>query len=260
MYDFYIDRMQLPIAPSKLQLKVNNGNKTIDLMNIGEVNLLKNPKLSDISFEFRLISRGMYQQSEVSAEDYLSKLESLKLNKMPFRFIVTRKGDVGFKYDTNMLVSLESYTITEDANEGSDIFVSVNLKQYKEFGVTTIKEVQQLQPPKPPKQSSKPPSKKKEKITIKQSKKRPHKSPPKAITVKPGESVYIAHKKATGTAKDYREMMVQNRTKKPFHSGKLPKKFKNVTLRKLDIQKKVPLTSVLLGIEKAPWEKNRGSR
>ncbi len=260
MYVFYIDRMQLPIAPAKLQLKVNNGNKTIDLMNIGEVNLLKMPKLSDISFEFRLISRGIYQEAESSAEAYLSKLESLKISKEPFRFIVTRKGVVGFEHDTNMLASLESYTITEDANEGSDIFVSVNLKQYKEFGVTTIKEVRQVQPPQPPKQSTKTPTKKKEQVTVKKSKNRPQKSQPKVIPIKPGESLYVAHKKAAGTAREYRAMLAQNGVKKPFFFGIKPKKLKNVDVHKIKTPKKVDPIDVLLGLERAPWQKNGGSR
>ncbi len=40
-YLCYMDKMLLPIAPSKLQLKVNNQNKTLTLINEGEINILK---------------------------------------------------------------------------------------------------------------------------------------------------------------------------------------------------------------------------
>ncbi len=40
-YDFYLDGVQLPITPGKLEVKVTNKNKTIDLINVGEVNILK---------------------------------------------------------------------------------------------------------------------------------------------------------------------------------------------------------------------------
>ena len=31
-YDFYLDKCLLPIAPSKLAIKINNTNKTITMM------------------------------------------------------------------------------------------------------------------------------------------------------------------------------------------------------------------------------------
>ncbi len=40
-YDFYLDGVQLPIPPPKLEVKVTNKNKTVDLINTGEVNILK---------------------------------------------------------------------------------------------------------------------------------------------------------------------------------------------------------------------------
>jgi len=50
MYDVYLDTMLLPVTPSKIQVKIKNQNKTITLMNDGEINLLKMAGLSDISF------------------------------------------------------------------------------------------------------------------------------------------------------------------------------------------------------------------
>ena len=34
-YDFYVNDVPLPIAPSKLEIKIKNQNKTINLMNDG---------------------------------------------------------------------------------------------------------------------------------------------------------------------------------------------------------------------------------
>ena len=50
-YDFYLDKTLLPFAPGKLQIKIGNANKTVTLIDGGEVNLLKTPGLSDIEFE-----------------------------------------------------------------------------------------------------------------------------------------------------------------------------------------------------------------
>jgi nucleoid-associated protein YgaU len=41
-------------------------------------------------------------------------------------------------YDTNMRVSLEDYEIVEDAENGSDVTVSIKLKQYKKYGTKTV--------------------------------------------------------------------------------------------------------------------------
>lgn len=49
-YDFYMDAMLLPVAPSKLTISIDNKNKTLVLINDGEVNILKKPGLTDISF------------------------------------------------------------------------------------------------------------------------------------------------------------------------------------------------------------------
>lgn len=43
MYLFYLGNMMLPVTPEKLELKIANNNKTITLINDGEVNLLKRP-------------------------------------------------------------------------------------------------------------------------------------------------------------------------------------------------------------------------
>ncbi len=50
-YDFYLDKCLLPVAPQKLQVKVNNANSTLTLLNEGEINILKTPALTDIEFE-----------------------------------------------------------------------------------------------------------------------------------------------------------------------------------------------------------------
>jgi len=47
-YDFYLGKMLLPVPPEKLELKINSSNKTYQMMNQGEVNVLKTPGLTDI--------------------------------------------------------------------------------------------------------------------------------------------------------------------------------------------------------------------
>lgn len=141
-YHFYMGKMLCPVAPSKLQLKIANKNKTLTLINEGEVNILKQAGLTDVSFDLLLPNVkypfATYKSGFKNARYFLDELEKMKTDNKAFQFIVTRLFPNGkMLFDTNMKVSLESYEIKEDAKQGFDVVVSVKLKQYKEFGTKT---------------------------------------------------------------------------------------------------------------------------
>lgn len=50
MYEFYMDGVRLPVTPSALTIKISNQNKTINLINEGQVNVLKTPGLPRSAF------------------------------------------------------------------------------------------------------------------------------------------------------------------------------------------------------------------
>ena len=142
-YDFYLGECLLPIPPEKLQIKINNANKTLILINDGEINFLKTAKLSDVEFEC-LIPQiqypfAVYKSGYQNAAYFLNYFEKLKTEKKPFQFIVSRAMPSGKAlFSTNMTVSMENYTITEDARDGFDLKVKIKLKQYREFETKSI--------------------------------------------------------------------------------------------------------------------------
>ena len=141
-YHFYLDKMLCPVPPSKLQMKIKGQNKTLTLINEGEVNILKKAGLTDISFDLLLPNVkypfATYKSGFQNAQYYLEYLEKLKTGNEPFQFIVTRQfPNEVMLFDTNMKVSLEDYSITEDRKNGFDVVVSVKLKQYKDYGTKT---------------------------------------------------------------------------------------------------------------------------
>ncbi|HBH2690414.1 TPA: LysM peptidoglycan-binding domain-containing protein [Clostridioides difficile] len=139
-YDFYLDGVQLPIAPAKLEIKITNKNKTVDLINTGEVNILKKEGLSEISFEAEFthnklpFCRGTFRDVQF----FLSKLELLKTDCKPFQFIVSRQLGNKVLFNTNRKVSLEEYNIVEDAENGSDFKVAIKLKQYRDYSTKKL--------------------------------------------------------------------------------------------------------------------------
>lgn len=142
-YDFYLDRCLLPIAPGKLQISIKNENRTVKLINEGQVNLLKAAGLTDIEFECTIpqveYPFAVYPSGFRTAAYYLEYFEKLKTGQKPFQFIVTRKMPTGSPlYGTNIKVSMEDYRITEDAEDGFDVSVKIKLKQYREYGTKSV--------------------------------------------------------------------------------------------------------------------------
>lgn len=138
-YLFYIDNILLPVTPEKLEINIKNQNKTLNLINDGEVNILKQAGLSEISFNALLPNVSypfaVYNNGFQTAKYYLEKLEELKINQQPFQFIVTRElPNKATLFNTNIKVSIEDYDIVEDSKNGFDVTIKVNLKQYKDYG------------------------------------------------------------------------------------------------------------------------------
>lgn len=138
-YLFYLGSKLLPIAPSKLQVKIKNQNSTLTLINEGEINVLKQAGLTEVDFEILLPNVqypfATYNDGFQKAIYYLDILEELKTSQESFQFIITREFPSGSSlHSTNMTVSLEDYTITEQATQGFDVVVSISLKQYKSYG------------------------------------------------------------------------------------------------------------------------------
>lgn len=145
MYRFYLDKTLLPVAPSEMTMKINNKNETMQMINEGEINLLKSAGLTDVEFE-ALIPQQNYPFAQylngnfVRASIFLDTFERLKVSEEPFQLVVTRTApDNRQFFHTNLKVSMEEYTIKESRGEGTDLLVNIKLKQYKEFGTKTAK-------------------------------------------------------------------------------------------------------------------------
>lgn len=204
-YSFYLDGMLLPITPESLQIKIRNKNKTIVLLNEGEINFLKLPGLSEISFDL-LLPHTTYPFLSGSAETmdfYLSKLERLKTGKNHFQFIVSRVTAGGkLLFDTNMKVSLEEYEIQEDVlNLGQDVKVSIRLKQYRVYGTKTI-QIEQ------PKQAGELPQ-----ASVSQQRDATSAPQPKTYTVQKGDCLWNIAKKQLGDGAKYTEIAALNQDK-----------------------------------------------
>ncbi len=210
MYSVFLDGWQFPITPSKLNVSIKGKNKTLTLVNDGEINFLKTPGLTEIkSFDavFPMLSAypfSVYQNSFKPPEWYLSKLENIMLAKKPVQFVVSRVSPAGkLLFSTNLQVSLEDYEIKESATDGLDVTVSITLKQYKAFSTKIVAvTIEQARPGVNAKK------------TASVSNTRAATSAPKAktYTVKKGDSLWAITKRYTGNGARYNELYNANRS------------------------------------------------
>lgn len=142
-----------------------------------------------------------YDKGFKNASYFLDAFERLKTTKngkgnyLPFQFIVSRALPNGkVLFNTNIKVSLEDYKIVDDAKNGFDVTVDVNLKQYKPYGTKTV--------------SIKTAAKT---ATVKKS--RPAEKPPtkKTYTVVKGDSLWSIAQKMMGNGNRYPDLYKANK-------------------------------------------------
>ena len=203
-YTMYLDGVVMPITPSKVEIKISNQNKTLNLIDGAEINILKEPGLSKVSFELLLPNVSYpFAKGAQRADYYLSLFERLKTGKKSFQWILSRSMPKGKRlFDTNLTVGLEDYQITDDVDAGFDITVKVNLKQWKSYGTKTVT----IKPPPTPAE--------KPKVTVEPPPRETQTAPkPKTYTVQPGDCLWNIAKKHLGDGSRWPEIYNLNKDK-----------------------------------------------
>ncbi len=134
-YQCYLFGELMPETPGKLTVRIKGKNKTLELLNEGEINFLRTPGLTEITLPLTFPMLTAVRTPDY----YLRLLEKAKTARATTQFVMTRTTPDGrLLFDTNIRVSVEDYTVTENAANGLDVSVEVNLKQYRDFGLQTI--------------------------------------------------------------------------------------------------------------------------
>ena len=196
-YTCYLGGMEVP-TPAKLTVKIKGKNKTLVLLNEGEINFLRTPGLTEITVPLVLPMLGGVR----SPSAYLDMLEELKTGKRTTQFILVRSSPDGRTlYDTNMRVSVEDYNIVEDATKGLDVAVDVNLKQWRPYGTKTATVEQ--------------PAESGQAATVTVEKERDASTAPtaKTYTVKAGDSLWAIAAKYYGKGAEYSKIASANTDK-----------------------------------------------
>lgn len=139
MYNVFIGKVLLPIAPASITTSIGSNNKVYDLVNGDQTTVIKSAPLQDIKMEFILPTHkynfAVYKSAFIDASVFLSQFETMKTDKEPVQLIITRGGS-DF---SNLKVTLEDYSIEESTDQNGDFRVSVSLKEYKKPSLLTSK-------------------------------------------------------------------------------------------------------------------------
>lgn len=143
-YMFYMGNMLLPVTPSKVNVNYENANRTLTLIDEGQVNILKKPNLTNVEFTCEIPQVNhpycLYNSGFINAQVFLTYFEQLKINKKPFQFIIVRlRPNLIPMFYSNMKVTLEDWKVIEDAKEGFDLKIQISLKQYRHYGTKIVK-------------------------------------------------------------------------------------------------------------------------
>lgn len=204
-YKMYLGGVLMPITPSKVKVKINNQNETLTLISGEEINILKAAGLTDVSFDLLLpqVPYPFTNGGAQPADYYLSLFKRLKTAKEPFQWTLNREKPNGSRlFYTNLTVGMEDYQITDDAEEGFDITVTVSLKQYRHYGTKTVT----IQPAPTP--ATKPTA------TVEPPKRETSQAPKQSTyTVKSGDCLWNIAKKYLGDGSRYNEIYNLNKDK-----------------------------------------------
>ena len=144
-YHIYLGGLEFPVAPSTITTKINNKNKTYELINLSDINRIQPAGLREFKFDLLIPAVDKYSFAEYPngtfkhAIDYLVWLNMLKSETLVFPMVIARYGPTGYHFfDTRWDVTIEGYEVKEDYRQGYDHIVSLNLKEYKHYYTKTL--------------------------------------------------------------------------------------------------------------------------
>ncbi|MHB8075107.1 LysM peptidoglycan-binding domain-containing protein [Desulfosporosinus fructosivorans] len=135
------ESFQLPVMPGSLEIGDSANAKTYDIVALGEINVIKNPKLSEYGFS-SLFPAQRYPfvtvQTLLQPIEYVRFIIKWMASRQPIRFIFTSD-----RYDINTLASIESFDWKEVAGGAGDIDYDIKLKMYVPYAAKKVEISQQ---------------------------------------------------------------------------------------------------------------------
>lgn len=134
-FEFESEKAQLPVNPEQLKIVSSGNNKTTEIIKLGEINLIRQIKLREITIESffpihenfpYVLTKGKFK----GANYYLEFFQKIRDSKAPLRFIVSDSS-------VNMLAAIESFEWNQSGGD-LDVYYSLKLKEYVPYSAKKV--------------------------------------------------------------------------------------------------------------------------
>ena len=126
-----------PVNPEEITLCRDGNNETTEIVSLGEINMLKRPKLATLEFDSffpaskdasYILTKGDFRGPNF----YIDFIEAIRKARKPCRFIVS---------DTkiNLLCGVETFEYGVHAGPKGEIYYKLGLKEYQPYEVKEVK-------------------------------------------------------------------------------------------------------------------------
>ncbi|WP_010279850.1 LysM peptidoglycan-binding domain-containing protein [Paenibacillus senegalensis] len=192
---------QLPVNPPSIEVSRGGSSKSYSVLGLGEVNVIKEPELKQISIESffpAVTDTHLVVSSELLRPmEYVQKILKWMDKMRPIRFVYNAynpiRQDIREYNEINLAMSIEDFTWKEVAGTPGDIQYKLSLKEYVFYSAKKLyvdESSQQLEAEEPP---------------------RPvEREQPKTYALKPGEGLWRVAQKCLGDGSRYKEIQQLN--------------------------------------------------
>lgn len=179
---------RIPVNPPEIEVKEQGQGKTYTIVKLGEINIIKEPKLTEIRFESFFPAQRypfVVGQTLLEPSAYVNLLKKWLDERQVVRFVMT-----GSTVDINLPVSIEDFTWREKAGAVGDIEYELSLKRYVYHAPKKVVIQQQAN-----------------KVTVQKKQSRPNeKKPPRTYTLRPGDTLWGLAQRFLGSGTRWREI------------------------------------------------------
>lgn len=130
---------EIPVIPPRIEISDSGKSATYDVVQLGEINVIKDPSLSEYAFSsFFPVHRSPLVTTDqlLPPAEYVQYILKWHTTKRPIRFIF-----VGDTFSINTAASIKTFEWQEIAGSG-DIEYSLSLKHYRFFSAKKVDYVQ----------------------------------------------------------------------------------------------------------------------
>lgn len=130
-------RLTIPVNPEEIEDSMENNDKTYNVLGVGQIAVLKKPKLREISWKsfFPASDADPWVSDRArNPETYVEALQEAMDEQDTGRLIISRSG----LYDTNLQVSVAEFTVTDKGGEPGDIYYEVKFREYRDYAPETV--------------------------------------------------------------------------------------------------------------------------